>query len=103
MTTQSDSQASEGVLERIRAELERISVSQHELARRKALLRDLATQVRCGRSSTLSALLRETTASSVIDALDRSYRRGGAVEDSARTVTRAGRDHVWEGTSPPGR
>lgn len=98
MTTQSGSQACEDVLERIHRELERISARQHELARRKALLRDLATRVRCGQSSTLlNALLRDAAASNVIDALERSYRRDGTVEDLARRVTGGGLDGVWEG------
>lgn len=87
------SQACEDVLERIRRELERISERQHELARRKALLRDLATQLRGGQSSTLlNVVLREAAASSVIDALERSYRREATVEELARQVAGFGED-----------
>lgn len=91
MTADRGSRASEDVLERIRRELERISERQHELARCKALLRDLATQLRCGQSSTLlNVVLREAAASGVIEALERSYRREATVEELARQVAGVG-------------
>ncbi len=93
MTAYSGSQACEDVLARIRRELERISERQHELARRKALLRDLATQLRLGRSSTLlNVALRDATASSVIGAIERPYGRDATVEELAREMAGVGAD-----------
>jgi hypothetical protein len=54
--------SSKALLERLNAELERISEAQHRLARRKALLQEQATRLRLGASPATVRLTLEALA-----------------------------------------